>query len=549
MERMIDCLFIGHNEMQFDEYEGIVRTMGVQSEAYRDLNMNFIKHENKLYTVSEAFNFFKNSEQGCNKGEKLSLGETFSTAIAYLGTYLHRRGLSYDYINSFQDEKNELAGKLAKGNIRAVAIITTLYIISYPIEEIVAFIKKHNSSVKIIVGGPFVATNVNSLEEPALNYLFASINADFYINSPQGETALVNILHALKEGTALNCIDNIFYRSCGEYVRTAASPENNLLHENTVDWTLFSDRIGDFAAVRTAISCPFSCAFCGFPQHTGKYQTIDVEAIERELNALDNIGRIKSVNFIDDTFNVPPQRFKDILRMMIKNQYSFKWHSYFRCQYADREMIELMKESGCEGVFLGIESGNSQVLSNMNKKADIEDYRKGMALLKEYGIITFASFIVGFPGETPETVSDTVNFIEESSPDFYRAQLWYCERITPVWELRDKYKISGSQFKWSHMTMDSVTGCKLIEDMFLKIRNSIWLPQYNFDFVNIFHLLHRGMSLKQVKGFIRGFNLGIREKLVNPKAGNISWNVLNAFNKAFADGEELEKKLVADFDF
>ena len=50
--------------------------------------------------------------------------------------------------------------------------------------------------------------------------------------------------------------------------------------------------------------------------------------------------------FIDDTFNVPPERFKDLLRMMINKKYVFKWHSYFRCQFADEEMVSLMKESG-----------------------------------------------------------------------------------------------------------------------------------------------------------------------------------------------------------
>lgn len=83
-------------------------------------------------------------------------------------------------------------------------------------------------------------------------------------------------------------------------------------------------------------------------------------------------------------------------------------------------------------------------LNNMNKSADIDKYKEGIKLLKENGIVTMASFIIGFPGETYETVKDTINFIEETQPDFYRAQLWYCEPITPIWNKKDKYGIKGA---------------------------------------------------------------------------------------------------------
>jgi radical SAM PhpK family P-methyltransferase len=343
-----------------------------------------------------------------------------------------------------------------------------------------------------------------------------------YINSSQGEAALADLISAIKNNGDISKVNNIHYKLKNSYIKTEIKEENNLLNENMVDWTLFKNRLGKFANLRTAISCPYACAFCGFPQHAGKYQTTDVDKIEQELNSLKEAGNVESINFIDDTFNVPAERFKDILRMMIRNKYNFKWHSYFRCQFADEETISLMKESGCEGVFLGIESGNEQILKNMNKAAALDKYRNGIKLLRENNIITFASFIVGFPGETRETVQDTINFIEETKPDFYRAQLWYCEPITPVWNEKDKYNIKGSNFEWSHATMDSKTGCDLIEEMFLNVKNSVWLSQYNFDFVNLFHMLQRGLSLQEIKHFVNGFNLGVKHKLLNAQAPEIT---------------------------
>jgi radical SAM superfamily enzyme YgiQ (UPF0313 family) len=111
---------------------------------------------------------------------------------------------------------------------------------------------------------------------------------------------------------------------------------------------------------------------------------------------------------VDDTFNVPRSRFKDLLRMLIKNDFGFRWSSYFKCQYVDREIMELMKESGCEFVFLGIESGSQTILDNMRKESDVGTYRRCIEIFHELGIMTMCSVIVGFPGETRATFEEMV---------------------------------------------------------------------------------------------------------------------------------------------
>jgi radical SAM PhpK family P-methyltransferase len=394
------------------------------------------------------------------------------------------------------------------------------------------FIKTYNKTAKVIIGGPFVFTQVRTQEPAVINYLFESIGADLYVCSSQGEATLVNILNALKNDLPLHRLNNIYYKSGSEYVATPFFTENNKLSENRIDWNLFSPRAGEYINVRTTISCPFSCSFCGFPQHAGAYQTTPVEEIEKELDQIARIPSLKGVSFIDDTFNVPPGRFKDILRMMKRKNYTFEWIANFRCQFADRETVELMKVCNCQGVFLGIESGNDQILKNMNKAASLEKHLNGVALLKEYGIMTFGSFIIGFPGETTETVQDTVKFIKESGINFFRAHLWYFEPITPIRRDREKYDLSGESFEWSHRTMDSKTASDLIDNIFLSAKNAIWVPQYNFDFDQLWHLMHRGMNMEQIKEFLKAFNSGIKEKLLNSSNSDASPGVIQRLKKA-----------------
>jgi radical SAM superfamily enzyme YgiQ (UPF0313 family) len=199
---------------------------------------------------------------------------------------------------------------------------------------------------------------------------------------------------------------------------------------------------------------------------------------------------------------VPLPRFKDICRMMIEKKFNFNWFSYFRCSNSDEEAIELMAKSGCKGVFLGIESGSPAILKNMNKAASVERYAEGIKALRQHGIATFGSFIVGFPGETDDTVEETVNFIREHKPDFYRAQMWYCEPGTPIFREKEKYRIAGDGFVWQHASMTSLEAMDHIERLFLQTKDSLWLPQWSFDFWFIPYFLGKGLSLDNFKQFV-----------------------------------------------
>lgn len=514
--------------------------MGTHSGAYRDLNINMLTYNGRHYNALDIFNLFLSNRSGTAGPEPLSTVETFNAAVAYLGTYLHNRGLSFDFVNSFQEEKALLAEKLLSEDIRAVAVITTLYVAVSPIIEIVNFIRSYHRTVKIIIGGPFVYTKLRTIAGEERDSFFDLLGADFYVNSPQGETALVSIIDALNNNLSLAGIPNIYYKNGkgNRYAATAAVPEKNNLSENSVNWDLFAGKTGKFVNVRTALSCPFSCAFCAFPLHAGTYQTMSVDKVEHELNRLEKMGTVKSITFIDDTFNIPQRRFKEILKMMIRNSYTFRWNSFLRSQFIDEEVVKLMKDSGCESVFLGLESADSRVLKNMNKKASITGYREGIALLKKYNITTFGNFLIGFPGETTESVLGTVRFIKESELDFYRTQLWYCDPITPVCSRREYYNLKGEHFEWQHDTMNSKTASDLLEKMIIDIEKPARYPQYYFDYDRILQLTHKGLSMEQVKEFLRAFNNGIKEKLLHPSQQEMSYEVVERIVRSCRENQK-----------
>jgi radical SAM PhpK family P-methyltransferase len=512
---MIDCLFIGHYEMECETHIQQLKMSPSDINFRGEFNQSFVYYNNKAYYGSDLLNLFSGSSAAKGNGAFFDIWRWVSLTIAYLGSYLHRRGYSFDYVNSFNHGKQELARKLEQENIRVIAITTTYYVSYFPMLEIVRFVREHNRTAKIVIGGPFVSNQAFSLESlTVLESLFELIGADIYVNSAQGEATLVKLIDALKQDTPLDRVNNIYYRNGKGYLSTPVVLENNRLSENPVDWQLFAAARPGYVNVRTSISCPFKCSFCGFRIRAGNYQGLEVEQIEEELNRLNTIETMQTVHFIDDTINTPAEKFKRFLGMLLKNKYRFKWLSWLRCHNVDREMVEMMKESGCIGVFIGFESGNNRILENMNKGITIDKYFKGISLLKEYGILMYGSFIIGFPGETEETAADTVRFIEESKIDFFGAKVWFLEPFSSIMKEKEKYRITGSQYDWSHNTMNSKQACDIREQAFLNIKNSIPLPEHQFHFFSILHLVSMGMKPGTLKSFIKSFNRGVRDRIL-----------------------------------
>ena len=502
----LDCVVIGYNELPFETYEKLIGRYGEDSEAYRDLKFSFVdvagNKLNFVHLLNQAIRL--GADNGASNGIKpdLESGDIPNLAAAYLTNYLMRRGFRAKYINLFQQEKEKLIEYLAQDPY-CVAITTTFYVLNFPVSEMVEFIRKHNSKVKIIVGGPLIANHSRNYLVDGFAAALSDMGADIYVIEGQGEWTLAQIINCLKDGGDLNSVPNIAYFENGKLRRTKIQPENNGLDENYIDWLAFpEENLGKTIQTRTARSCAFNCSFCNYPTRAGKLTLMGLETFEKEMDSIQRLGGAENVVFIDDTFNVPLPRFKEMCRLMIDKNYQFKWFSYFRCSNSDEEAIDLMARSGCKGVFLGIESGSPQILKNMNKAATPEKYVEGMRLLHERDILTFGSFITGFPGETDETVQETVDFIKETRPTYYRSQMWYCEPGTPIEHNRQKYGISGEAFVWSHDTMDSLTAMDHIERMFLSIDESLWLPQWSFDFWIIPYLSGKGISFDRFKQFM-----------------------------------------------
>jgi len=499
----LDCVVIGYNDVAFSKLCDKHKPFQEFSGTYGELKTNSVLLNGQRKTYMELLNHVLKGVHGTDPN--LNGFEVPNLGAVYLTSFLRNRNFSVELINFFNFEKDRLADLLMESP-RAVAITTTYYIEEEPVKEIIEFIRERAPETKIILGGPYILSACADNRPATQNLLFKSIGADIYIVDPQGEATLAKVLECLRNGrdSRLAFVPNLIYlNSDSTFGRTLKVEERNSLDENAVNWRSFDSRFfTPTAYMRTARSCPFACSFCNFPAMAGDHTLSNIETVRAELRYLVDSG-LKYMVFIDDTFNVPLPRFKQLCRMMIEEKFDLRWVSFFRCSNSDDEAFDLMQESGCLGVYLGIESGDQQVLNNMNKFANVPRYIEGIRKLNERGILTFGSFIAGFPGETKQSIMNTMELIQETSPTFFNVQLYFHDPMAPIHQQAEKYGIQGNYYKWKHNTMTWQEGAEWVEYMLRRVDNSLPLTLNGFSIWSLPYLLQNGFTIEQILGFAR----------------------------------------------
>ena len=168
--------------------------------------------------------------------------------------------------------------------------------------------------------------------------------------------------------------------------------------------------------------CPYRCAFCNYPFlfNDNKFRLKSARRIADDWEHYARDLGVEYVTCLDSLFTVPRTRLRDLCRLLIDRGRPVKWICYARADdLADERTVALIKEAGAHQVHVGIESGDARILANMNKACSVESNALALRHCRRYGLTTAVSVIVGFPGETRESLENTYGFLEKNPPDFY----------------------------------------------------------------------------------------------------------------------------------
>jgi radical SAM superfamily enzyme YgiQ (UPF0313 family) len=169
--------------------------------------------------------------------------------------------------------------------------------------------------------------------------------------------------------------------------------------------------------IQTKRGCYFECIFCSYPLIEGsKVRMRDAEAVVDEIQAMREEFQIRHWFFVDNIFNMPIRHAKDICEEIVRRGLDIEWSGYLNPKFVDEELCRLMAASGCKAIEFGTDSGSATMMVNLKKEFAAADLRRASELCHKYRLKFCHSLIFGGPGETMQTVSETIDLMDELKP-------------------------------------------------------------------------------------------------------------------------------------
>ena len=217
--------------------------------------------------------------------------------------------------------------------------------------------------------------------------------------------------------------------------------------------------------------CPFDCRYCSFPAASPKWRYKSVEKICGDWRGYAEANGTRHVRSMDSTFTIPPKRFRALLDAL--PDVGVSWEAYTRANVIDSPaIVERLEAAHCTWLLIGFESMSDRTLRFMSKRVSAAQNERAFELLTGSNIDLRTSFIVGYPGETPEDYELTHRFVVDRLTGRYGVHAFVLvDETMPVWEDAEMHQIElEAPYRWQHVGMDSATAYELRDRTLLETR-------------------------------------------------------------------------------
>lgn len=285
------------------------------------------------------------------------------------------------------------------------------------VKKIIKIAKKINPETKIVTGGPHARIDYE--------YLINELGSDFVIIG-EGEVPLLKLVNDLKENVTISPIPSLFYKnikrdSCRERVQNCRLDINNLPIPDIKYHYNFFENYND-VPMKLSIStsrggCIYSCSFCYCSKFKEKMRWRSATNIFNEIRYFVDNYDTKKIFFVDDTFTCNKRLIEKLCSLLINSNIDIKWTCTTHAKNLDNSLLNLMKQSGCTSIHLGVETGSERLLNFLNKNLTIEDIFRTSELIRNNNIELRLFFMVGFPTETSEDIDKSIALLKALKPD------------------------------------------------------------------------------------------------------------------------------------
>ena len=320
-------------------------------------------------------------------------------------------------------------------------------------------IKKHN--VKIVLGGALTGSLYKCWPGDPMVDILAIGYGEFLV--PHLVDWMYNGYEQLTsppQGKLLKNDHTIFLFS--------GSPlDRNLDNLPTPDWRVaekYHNKSFTEIYYESVRGCPYRCSFCNYPYlfDDNKFRVKSAEKMADDWQYYSDHG-VKSIICLDSLFTMPKKRLIKFCELLIEKNINIKWACYARADdLLEDDVVALMKKAGVNHLQIGLESGNQELLDAMNKQCTVDKNLIAIQMCRKHNITSLVSLIVGFPGETAETIRETYEFKKKAKPDFhFLATFSVRVEDVPVLNVENRQKFGLHTMKnpftfapyWKHNTM------------------------------------------------------------------------------------------------
>ncbi|MFZ7138843.1 MAG: B12-binding domain-containing radical SAM protein, partial [archaeon] len=290
----------------------------------------------------------------------------------------------------------------------------------------------------------------------------------------EGENTFLELVQRIEAGKSFNDILGITCRDGDDFIRNSDRPYIEDLDSLPFPahhlWPL--DRLKKYGDVMfplmTSRGCVYWCEFCSAVRMFGRrYRMRSAKNVVDEMEYLHKTFGSSTFTFYDDAFTVDQARVEEICKELHNRNLKLTWDCGTRVDMVNKELLQKMKDAGCIAVWFGVEAGSQLVLDKMGKGFTAQLTKKAFKMAQDIGLLTIASVVFGFPGETKETAMETIKFIQELNPDdvgFYIATPYpgtpMAEQVIKNGWLRvtdfNKYDTATPIFELPDLTMQEV---------------------------------------------------------------------------------------------
>jgi radical SAM superfamily enzyme YgiQ (UPF0313 family) len=330
--------------------------------------------------------------------------------ICYVAAACEKAGAQvelFDYIiGEYRPEKLKQALDTYKPDCVGITSVTMNF---KKAAHILKTVKEYHPHVITMIGGPHVSFDYD--------HILRNMQGIDLIVIGESEKTLIDLVPKIKNRDIWQTIPGIaFYRD-----NCVVVTQTQTLIENLDDLPLPARHLlnipkyhtlGFPISIITSRGCPNQCIFCQGRRMVGqKVRYRSMEKVVDEIEMLLALG-FDLINIADDLFTVNKARVMQFCQLISERNLSFVWSAFSRVNTVDPEILAVMKAAGCYAISFGIESGNADMLKRIRKGITLNQARYAVKCCKSAGIRTHASFMVGLPGETRQTLDDSLTFAE-----------------------------------------------------------------------------------------------------------------------------------------